>query len=403
MYTATSPSRTKSNVYKFLLPLLFVVSTLLHAEILTCNRCGYEYQPGQESCTHCNAQLPTAEDNMPQEDKAPEEKDLQQDERRRRPSKAQIKQSFIAKEMQQVDHLFADEKYWGAYLLARNTRSLNVFSNGPKRERHKKLTGVMRESLRALELRQGRCIVCKGGGAKMQVTVNLRGELNKVVRPGTICSMCNGKGRLEGLLTEDKNAAGYSNALRQYRDFQADKGLIRHHDIWLPEHIAPRELSAEDTAAYRTAYGVTCDECHGIGFFGCESCNGVGRRPCTNNECIHGAQLCSNCDGKRMVQAEDGRRRVKCRQCLGRGTHRCTICRGNSFLQCDKCHGGRRFECKKCDGQGEVEPCRRCDGLGASDCRKCRGTGEYKSAPCPSCDEEGVVLCKSCKGYGFKD
>lgn len=115
----------------------------------------------------------------------------------------------------------------------------------------------------------------------------------------------------------------------------------------------------------------TCPTCQGTGQ-GCQQCNGTG-------------QWCGACKG-------NGR----CDLCRGSG--QCFICNGSGTGNCYSCSGGGR--CGVCHGVGKIYygttsvTCTRCGGTGT--CSTCYGTGKRKCTTC-----YGTGRCEACNGKGI--
>ncbi|MCI0650718.1 MAG: hypothetical protein L0Z55_02420 [Planctomycetes bacterium] len=116
-----------------------------------------------------------------------------------------------------------------------------------------------------------------------------------------------------------------------------------------------------------------CPECRGTGekLIPCVRCDAKGAVRCKacGNRREGGALKCRKCSGAGEVEqfdpAKATKKKVKCPDCGGSGTHTCPECGGKKEQSCPACTGKG----------GSGEPCGRCGGKPIETCPTCTGSG----------------------------
>ncbi len=339
------------------------------AAILSCPKCGHEYQEGQATCGHCQAALPATTATAPVP-AAPVEAP---------PPDAQTLDIGAARQLE----------------------SLAMAAGAPE------IAGRLEQSGRrlaeSLRFSTQSCPVCRGKGKRLMLFANFAGEIQEQTAPNLACPLCNGAGTVRRQITKERADAGFGEAQRR---LDALLRTLRYTDLgglWVPLAVSEK-LSATQMAALRVSLGQYCSGCHGFGVSGCEECGGAGRAACNGEGCVMGQRPCPDCGGKRKVTAADQNRSVQqsCRTCKQTGVVNCDTCAGRGWLPCEECEGSGNDNCSVCLGKGQTSVCGKCNGRGLVDCRNCQGSGQYRGATCTTCKGGKVTLCTSCTGSGRK-
>lgn len=367
---------------------LFAGCTLM-AKLLQCPKCGYEYEEGVATCTHCGRELPA-----PKIDAVPAPT-----------SRAAVTAEVIDQEVSTVTRAARNEHPAIVVLRARNTLALLKVAPEGAAARAAGLIEAMTAAEKLIRDAEQACFACRGTGQRVYGMVDMKGDVRyQQAAPGTVgCPVCKGAGKLPARASLNVIVSAMATARKTYERQQEARGWEDVGGVWLPKG-AGEGLDLHQKAALKTAMAGVCTTCYGFGMLGCATCDGMGKLKCENDTCVQGREQCPTCNGKKKVTETTGNRSVDhtCPTCAGKGVALCATCEGQAFLACTKCEATGQAACKQCKGTGENPACTRCDGSGITPCRSCKGTGDYRGAPCPHCKGEKESTCSYCNGAGHR-
>lgn len=388
---------------KTLLRIVFcftILCSAVLAELLLCNDCGHEYEPGATVCLHCGAPLAPSANDATSETQQKPTNTLSVAHSSATALKNSLPISWAKKEFKRAQQAANLNEPLLAVYIARNSLALAAGSNADAETIEKKVQKFIDRCENIALYEEMTCPACKGDGKGRLILRTLSGEYEQhITNRG--CKICHGSGTIPAFVPEKQLAEHWNSARRSFDDRNEQMNLEQLGEAWVPAGTTEKIDLKTRCRVMRTAARY-CKTCHGMGFVTCSKCNGSGIIACKNKDCVQGKEICSECKGStRSNRDKKGTLGGSCRYCQGKGIRTCPYCLGKAVTKCKSCFKGRK-SCKSCDGTGYREKCTSCNGAGWHECKRCKGSGIYKDATCSSCAGTGIVRCKSCGGDGHK-
>lgn len=377
-------------------PLLLVMSLALLllggslvAKLLQCPKCGYEYEEGAATCTHCSKELPRVAVAPPPA----------------APAAPGITGEIMDREIARVQQARQQDRPALVVVRARNALALLKLAPEASRAQTASLVEAITEAERRIREIKEACFACRGSGKRETLFSNFKGEVHKQQSAsGTVgCPVCGGAGQLASHALSTVLVSEMAKATQAFEREQQARAWENVGGAWLPAGVFA-SLSPRQQASVKSVTTAVCPTCFGLSFQGCTTCSGFAKIKCSNAKCVQGQEPCLVCKGtRRATTALSGRSAVRsCTACGQTGVADCSVCGARGYTECIKCQSRGELPCTTCKGNGESPACRKCDGTGLGPCKTCKGAGEIRGSVCLDCKGEKNALCTTCNGSGHR-
>lgn len=356
------------------------------AALTICPACGYEAEDGEVRCGHCDALLPEthgdAEPDASADDGARPAAAATDPDLAKAAFEAAREDAVFAKKEEAKRPALALQAYENAQAL------LAVATGDPRAAKAGEAIAEAILACRQAALAGSRtCTACNGSGKRTYVSRMLDGADTTRELSGSVCPVCNGRGKVRAIRSSDEIAGLVNSSDHEFGILRKGAGRVLCGRVWVP---AEWTLSVEETALIRKARPKTCTVCAGFHDIDCRACKGLGHAECKAKGCKQG--IVETKTANSLTPKNDITKREPCPVCKGTGSTPCVSCKGDGRVTCTACHGS-----------GLPEACKTCSGEGIVPCRSCKGTGnDRKGQECRDCGGVGRQLCGACQGDGRK-